>query len=227
MPPVPCCTPHHSIERRVFLAAGVCCGQLFWSVIGVYLPVRARVIIKDYITGPRWVSDGWPSTIFNWENLQRDWKRDWEREIAIWDVSDVLTAVKSCWNLSVWAAEWRLCGNIYRVSHHWTADFSPGRSWLDSNKTQFVVGWLWRRNLGYHALILVIWIISSSVGKLTEWFSIFVILIVRSTLQSALVPPFLERGLMVLPCPPRRQMTQAGCVKVWSCQESWVLLGGW
>ena len=79
VPPVSCCTPHHSIDRRVFLAAGVCCGQLFWSVIGVYLPVLARVIIKDYITGPRWVLDGWPTTIFNWENL----RRAREREIAI------------------------------------------------------------------------------------------------------------------------------------------------
>ena len=79
-------------------------------------------------------------------------------------------------------------GSLRLISHHWTADFSPGRSWLDSNKTQFVVGWLWRRNLGYHALILVIWIISSSVGKLTEWFSIFVILIVTAALPPSVGP---------------------------------------
>ena len=109
-------------------------------------------------------------------------------------------------------AERRLCGNTFAITHNWNASFTPGRSWLNCNKTEFVVGWLWRRNLGYHALILVIWIISSSPGKLTEWFSIFVILIVRSTLRQFL-PSKREAWW--------REITQTECVKVWSSEESW------
>ena len=66
--PAPWYRARHSIERRIFLAVCVCCGQLFWSVIGVYLPVPhcpGWGYYQDYITGPCWVLAGWPRTIFN------------------------------------------------------------------------------------------------------------------------------------------------------------------
>ena len=87
-------------------------GCLLWSIILVSdwcLPTcPRRVIIKDYITATYWVWDGWPTTYHlplyltgtSRHGRERERERERERDLNMRFIF-VLTAVKSCWNLSL------------------------------------------------------------------------------------------------------------------------------
>ena len=119
---------------------------LYWeeSIFSWWCLLRSIILVSDgqwlvftYLSGPLWLSgitSRQPTgcrmgglTLFLTGNIftARFREREREREIAIWEVRDVLTAVKSCWNLSVRALWEHLLNHLSSLSHSLSFLTSP------------------------------------------------------------------------------------------------------